>query len=126
MYFEPKDEGPCQATLVLVSDDLFNPERTIVLTGRARATGPCVYELKPQPVLDFGNVTPGRGAVLGFYFRNPGRAECAVKDIHLSNDGGGAFFMPGGRLTGGVVPYDTAFSALIAFRPRRRASSRAS
>ncbi|MCY1081477.1 Ig-like domain-containing protein [Archangium lansingense] len=118
VYFEPKDEGPWQATLVLVSDDLFNPERTIVLTGRARATGPCVYELKPQPMLDFGNVEPGRGAVLGFYFRNPGRAECAVKDIHLSNDGGGAFFMPGGRLAGGVVEYDTAFSAMIAFRPK--------
>ncbi|MGZ3457562.1 MAG: choice-of-anchor D domain-containing protein, partial [Archangium sp.] len=117
VYFEPKAPGPWQATLVLVSDDLFTPERTITLTGRARATGPCVYELKPQPLLDFGNVEPGHGAVLGFYFRNPGAAECAVKDIHLSNDGGGAFFMPGGKLAGGVVPYDTAFSAMIAFKP---------
>ncbi|HEX8434383.1 choice-of-anchor D domain-containing protein [Archangium sp.] len=117
VYFEPKGPGPWQATLVLVSDDRFTPERTIVITGRARATGPCVYELKPLPQMDFGNVPPGRGAVLGFYFRNPGRAECAVKDIHLSNDGGGAFFMPGGRLAGGVVPYDSAFSAMIAFRP---------
>jgi hypothetical protein len=117
VYFEPGSEGSFQATLVLVSDDLFTPERTIVLTGRARATGPCVYEISPQPALDFGNVTLGRGAVLGFHFRNPGRAECAVKDIHLSNTGGGAFFMPGGRLTGGVIPYDTGFSAMIAFRP---------
>ncbi|WNG50174.1 choice-of-anchor D domain-containing protein [Archangium minus] len=117
VYFEPQAEGSWQATLVLVSDDLFNPNREIVLTGRARSTGPCVYELTPQPLLDFGNVEPGRGAVLGFRFRNPGRAECAVKDIHLSNDGGGAFFMPGGKLAGGVVPYDTAFSAMIAFRP---------
>ncbi|HEX8820821.1 MAG TPA: choice-of-anchor D domain-containing protein, partial [Archangium sp.] len=118
VYFEPASEGSWRATLVLVSDDVFTPERTIVLTGRARSTGPCVYELKPWPALDFGNVTPGRGAVLGFYFRNPGRAECAVKDIHLSNDGGGVFFMPGGKLTGGVVPYDSAFSAMIAFRPQ--------
>ncbi|HEY0095746.1 MAG TPA: hypothetical protein VGB96_15555, partial [Archangium sp.] len=118
VYFEPKGAGPWTATLVLVSDDLFNPEREIVLTGRARATGPCVFELHPQPLLDFGNVEPGRGAVLGFYFRNPGREECAVKDIHLSNDGGGAFFMPGGKLAGGVVPYDSAFSAMIAFRPQ--------
>jgi hypothetical protein len=117
VYFEPKVEGSHRATLTLISDDRFTPERTIVLTGRARASGPCVYELKPQPALDFGNVAPGRGAVLGFYFRNPGRAECAVKDIHLSHDGGGAFFMPGGRLTGGILPYDTAFSAMIAFRP---------
>lgn len=117
VYFEPKAEGSWQATLHVRSDDLFNPERQIVLTGRARASGPCVYELLPQPALDFGNVVPGRGAVLGFYFRNPGRAECAVKDIHISNDAGGAFFMPGGRLTGGVVVYDTAFSAMVAFRP---------
>jgi hypothetical protein len=117
VYFEPKGEGSWQATLVLVSDDLFTPERTLVLTGRARSTGPCVFELLPQPALDFGNVEPGRGTVLGFHFRNPGRVECAVKDIHLSNDGGGAFFMPGGRIAGGVVPYDSAFSAMIAFRP---------
>jgi hypothetical protein len=117
VYFEPKDEGSLRATLYLASDDMFSPERAIVLTGRARASGPCVYELLPQPTLDFGNVRPGKGVVLGFYFRNPGRSECAVKDIHLSNDAGGAFFMPGGRLTGGVVEYDTAFSAMIAFRP---------
>ncbi|MFP2911642.1 choice-of-anchor D domain-containing protein [Pyxidicoccus sp. 3LFB2] len=117
VYFEPKAEGSWQATLYVRSDDLFNPERAIVITGRARASGPCVYELLPQPAMDFGNVVPGRGAVQGFYFRNPGRAECAVKDIHISNDGGGAFTMPGGRLTGGVVVYDTAFSAMVAFRP---------
>lgn len=117
VYFEPKAEGSWSATLHVRSDDMFNPERQIVLSGRARASGPCVYELLPQPAMDFGNVVPGRGAVLGFYFRNPGRAECAVKDIHISNDGGGAFFMPGGRLTGGVVLYDSAFSAMVAFRP---------
>jgi hypothetical protein len=117
VYFEPKSAGPLTATLYLVSDDLFTPAREVTLTGRARASGPCVYELLPQPALDFGNVRPGKGAVLGFYFRNPGRDECAVKDIHLSNDAGGAFFMPGGRLTGGVIEYDTAFSAQVAFRP---------
>ena len=117
VYFEPKAEGTWQATLYVRSDDLFNPERAIVITGRARASGPCVYELLPQPAMDFGNVAPGRGAAMGFHFRNPGRAECAVKDIHISNDGGGAFSMPGGRLTGGVLVYDTAFSAMVAFRP---------
>jgi hypothetical protein len=117
VYFEPKTEGSHSATLVLASDDPFTPERTIVLTGRARTSGPCTYVLKPQPVLDFGNVAPGRGAVLGFRMENPGRAECAVKNIHISNDAGGAFFMPGGRITGGVLAYDTAFSAMVAFRP---------
>ncbi|MFL5349973.1 MAG: choice-of-anchor D domain-containing protein [Hyalangium sp.] len=117
VYFEPQAEGSFQATLTLSSSDFFTPERTITLTGRAHTSGPCVYELRPQPVLDFGNVAPGRGAVLGIYMRNPGRAECAVKDIHLSNNAGGAFFMPGGPLTGGVLPYDTAFSTQVAFKP---------
>jgi hypothetical protein len=117
IYYEPRDAGSHQATLTLLSSDPFTPERTIVLTGRARASGPCEYELRPQPALDFGNIPPGRGAVLGIYMRNPGRAECAVKDIHISNSAGGAFFMPGGPLTGGVLPYDTSFSTQVAFRP---------
>lgn len=118
VYFEPTAAGTWTASLRVRSDDLFNPEREIILTGRSRATAPCVYELTPQPVMDFGNVTPDRGAVQGFHFRNPGSAECAVKNIHISNDGGGVFFMPGGRLTGGVVPYDSGFSAMVAFRPQ--------
>ena len=117
VYFEPDAEGTYQATLTLASSDYFTPERTILLTGRARASGPCVYELRPQPVLDFGNVQPGRGAVLGIYMRNPGRAECAVKNIHISESAGGAFFMPGGPITGGVLPYNTAFSTQVAFKP---------
>jgi hypothetical protein len=117
VYFEPKEAGTFQATLALVSDDQWTPERTLVITGRARATAACVYELLPQPALDFGNVAPGQSGVLGFHFRNPGRAECAVKDIHISNDGGGAFTLPGGNITGGIVPYDTAFSAMVSFRP---------
>ncbi|MCE9673321.1 choice-of-anchor D domain-containing protein [Myxococcus stipitatus] len=118
VFFEPTSEGGFLARLRVRSDDLFNPEREILLTGRARTSGPCEFELLPQPEMDFGNVVPGRGAVQGFYFRNPGRGECAVKDVHLSNDAGGAFFMPGGALTGGVVLYDTAFSAMVAFRPQ--------
>ncbi|EAU69320.1 hypothetical protein STIAU_8045 [Stigmatella aurantiaca DW4/3-1] len=117
VFFEPKVDGNHSATLTLISSDPFTPERTILLTARARASGPCVFELTPQPALDFGNVVPGRGAVLGFRIGNPNRAECAVKDLHISNNAGGAFFMPGGRIDGGILPYDTAFSAQVAFRP---------
>ncbi len=116
VYFEPTAPGSFQATLVLISDDPFTPERAITLTGRASATGPCTYSLLPQPRIDFGNLPPGRGAVLGFYFHNTGPETCAIKDIHLSNDAGGVFFMPGGRLTGIVAPYDSGFSAMIAFK----------
>lgn len=117
VFFEPTQDGNHSATLTLLSSDPFTPERTIVLTGRARVSGPCVFELTPQPALDFGNVVPGRGAVLGFRIGNPNRAECAVKDIHVSNNANGAFYMPGGRIDGGILAYDTAFSAQIAFRP---------
>ncbi|MBF5044517.1 choice-of-anchor D domain-containing protein [Aggregicoccus sp. 17bor-14] len=116
VYFEPTAAGSFEATLILVSDDPFNPERTITLTGRATATGPCTYSLLPQPRIDFGNLPPGRGAVLGFYFHNTGPETCAIKDIHISNDAGGVFTMPGGRLAGIVAPYDTGFSAMIAFK----------
>lgn len=117
VYFEPQSEGTFRATLTLSSNAPFTPERTIVLTGRARSSGPCEFELRPQPAVDFGNVPPGRGAVLGIYMRNPGQAECAVKDVHLSQDANGAFFMPGGPLTGGVMPFDTSFSTQVAFKP---------
>jgi len=116
IYFGPTAPGSYQATLTFLSDDLFSPERTVVVTGEATATGPCTFEVLPSPVLDFGNVTAGRGAVLGFRFSNTGGNDCAVKDIHLSNDAGGAFFMPGGPIPGGVVPPASAFSAMIAFK----------
>ena len=59
--------------------------------------------------------------------RNPGRAECAVKDIHLSNDAGGAFFMPGGALTGGVMPLRHGLQRAGGLpSARARATSRAS
>ncbi|MFZ5472107.1 MAG: choice-of-anchor D domain-containing protein [Myxococcota bacterium] len=114
--FAPMREGALRAELVVLTDDLFEPERVVVLTGRARPIGPCVFRVLPQGVLDFGNVPTGAGAVLGFRFENAGTEECAVKDIHLSDDAGGAFFMPGGPLAGGVVLRDDSFAAQIAFR----------
>lgn len=116
VYFEPTATGDFRATLGIQSDDLFNPVRTIVVTGRAHDFGPCTFRVLPQPRMDFGNVPTGYGAVLGFRFENTGAAECAVKNIHLANDAGGAFFMPGGALTGGVVYKDDAFAAQIAFK----------
>lgn len=114
--FQPVAEGTFQATLFFQSDDMFSPERQVVVTGHAHTSGPCSFRLLPQPRLDFGNVPQGSGAVLGFRFENAGTAECAVKDIHLSQDAGGAFFMPGGALAGGVLEKDDAFSAMIAFK----------
>lgn len=116
VYFEPLATGDFQAEVLIRTDDLFTPERVVLATGRARPSGICTLRLSPRPVLDFGAVQTGRGAVQGFRFENTGTQECAVKDIHLSNDAGGAFFMPGGPLTGGVVIPGAAFSAQIAFK----------
>src|SRR5918996_313649 len=116
VFFQPTGAGDFQATLRFRSDDVFNTQRDVVLRGTAYEPGPCAWRVVPWPVLDFGNVPPGTGSILGFRFENAGTNICAVKDIHISNDGGGVFSMPGGALTGGVVLQDDAFSAMIAFR----------
>ncbi|MBI3180643.1 MAG: choice-of-anchor D domain-containing protein [Myxococcales bacterium] len=118
VYFEPASPGPARVELVFLSDDLFHPERTIAVTGDAYPVGPCSFRVLPAGKLDFGNVPTGKGAVLGFRFENAGTNPCAVKDIHLSADGGGVFFMPGGALTGGVVLRDDSFAAQVAFKAK--------
>ncbi|HEY8206764.1 MAG TPA: choice-of-anchor D domain-containing protein, partial [Myxococcaceae bacterium] len=119
VYFEPLQAGDFTAEVLITTSDQFNPVRAVRVHGTAHPSGRCQYRLSPQPKLDFGMVQPPFGAVLGFYFENVGTEECAVKDIHLSNDAGGAFFMPGGPLTGGSVPPQTAFSAQVAFKPKK-------
>jgi hypothetical protein len=116
LYFQPLSVGSFQATLYVQTDDLFNPERAVTLVGRARTSGPCTFRVDPQPVMEFGNVPVGHGAVLGFRFEDTGTTECAVKDIHLANTAGGAFFMPGGPIVGGVLEPTDAFSAQVAFK----------
>lgn len=116
VFFEPTEPGTFNATIHLRTDDPFTPTRALTVTGRAYEVGTCEWQVLPTPMIDFGNVPPGWGAALGFSFRNTGEEVCAVKDIELANDGGGAFFMPGGAVTGGVVPPGTGFSAMVAFR----------
>ena len=115
--FAPDREGPFAAEVRVQSNDLFFPERVLTLTGRGRASGPCSYTVTPAGV-DFGLVPLGTGAVLGFHFVNTGPAECAVKDLRVTSDAGGAFFMPGGPIAGGTIPTASAFSSQVAFRPR--------
>jgi hypothetical protein len=119
VYFKPDRAGDLQANLTFITDDLFNPERTIPMSGRAYDTGPCSYRILPERRLDFGNVPPGDDEALGFRFENIGDTVCAVRDIHLSNDGGGVFYLPGGDIAGGVLWPGDAFAAMVAFRPPR-------
>lgn len=122
VYFQPDLPRQLAATLIVESDDLFNPERTVMLTGEAFDAGPCNFQIRPQPRVVFGNVPPGSQGVLGFQFTNIGETICAVRDIHLSNDAGGIFYLPGGDLPGGILYPTDAFSAEIAFRPRTTGS----
>ncbi len=115
VFFNPTAPGLFEGQVVFVSDDLFNPERVVRVRGEAWDAGTCQGHIVPLPNLDFGNVPAGEWAILGFRFENMGVDVCAVKDIRLSNDGGGVFSMPGGELTGGVVLQADAFSAMIAF-----------
>ncbi|HYV50037.1 MAG TPA: choice-of-anchor D domain-containing protein [Myxococcaceae bacterium] len=118
VYFEPLQPGDFTAEVLITTSDQFNPVRSVTVHGTAHRVGTCRYLLSPLPRIDFGVVQPRFGAVLGFRFDNVGTEECAVKDIHVSDDGGGAFFMPGGPLTGGSVPVQSAFSAQVAFKPQ--------
>ncbi len=115
VFFNPTAPGVFEGQVFFRSDDLFNPERVVRVRGEAFDAGTCVGRIVPVPQLDFGKVLPDEWAILGFRFENMGTETCAVKDIRLSNDGGGVFSMPGGELTGGVVLQDDAFSAMIAF-----------
>jgi hypothetical protein len=120
VYFQPDRAGNLEASLTFLTDDLFNPERTMVLMGRAYDGGPCSYRILPEHRLDFGNVPPEHGAVLGFRFENIGETVCAVRDIQLSNNAGGAFFLPGGDIPGGVLWPTDAFAVQVAFQPPRQ------
>lgn len=115
VYFQPTAAGEFEAKLLFKSDAVFNAEREVTLKGSAWDTGICKWKVLPWPELNFGNVPESQEGIMGFRFENAGTDICAVKDIHISNDGGGVFFMPGGALTGGVVLQDDAFSAMIGF-----------
>ncbi len=119
VFFQPTAVGEFSATIGFRTDDP-NPNdavRWVTVRGTSYDPGLCQWRVLPWPALDFGSVNAGSEAVLGFRFENAGADTCAVKDIQISNDAGGVFFLPGGDIPGGVVPFDTAFSAMIGARP---------
>ncbi len=76
--------------------------------------GPCDVAITPATGLDFGTLPPGKGAVLGVKIVNRGENLCAVKNIALTSDAGGVFFMPGGVIDGLVVWPGDYFSFQVA------------
>jgi hypothetical protein len=114
--FSPTAAGTFDGNVRLHSNDPATPEAVIPVHGTAHAAGPCTFKLTPAQ-LDFGNVPPGSGAVLGFRFEDTGQTECALKDIQLDPSSDPAFFMPGGSLIGGDLFPTDAFSSEVAFKP---------
>lgn len=114
VFYEPDRLGVAQATLLLRSTAFNGVAVPITLKGEAEEHAPCDVVLTPQAV-DFGTVVPRRGAVLGVKVANRGADLCAVKNIRLQDDAGGAFYMPGGAIDGLIMYPGDWFSFQVAF-----------
>ena len=124
VYFEPQAGAPSGHAHAEPPATSSRPSAPSPSPGGRAPAGPCSFELRPQPMLEFGNVAAGprRGARL--LLREPGRAECAVKDIHLSNDARRRVLHARRRhhrRRGART--NTAFTAQMAFKPPRRGRS---
>jgi hypothetical protein len=113
-FYEPTRTGDAKAVLVLKSNAYSGQIVRLPLSGRAEQFPPCQIAVTPT-VVDFGNIAPGRGAVLGIKVRNSGGDLCAVKNIRLGSDAGGSFKLPGGTLDGAILNPGDAFSFQVSF-----------
>lgn len=94
ILFAPTSSGGFQGFVMVTTNDAASPVLRVMLSGSAQAALPCEVQVLP-PRITFGNVPPGLGAVLGFKVVNVGRDVCAVKDLTVSDDGGGRFALVG-------------------------------
>ncbi len=115
-YFEPIRAGGAAAALNIRSSAYAAARMKVGLAGTAETHAPCSVAVTPG-ALDFGNVLPGRGAVLGIKVENRGMDLCAVKNIQLSESAGGLFRLPGGALDGFILQPGSFFSFMVAFNP---------
>ena len=107
-FFEPTRVGGAIASLQLHTS-ANPPDLAFDYFGHAQQYPPCSIVLTP-PNLDFGTIAPGLQAVLGFKVANKGGDLCAVKNIHLTNTGGGVFSLPGGVIEGLILNPNDAFT----------------
>jgi hypothetical protein len=117
LSFSPDQSGAAAGALVVTSSDGSARTVTVPLTGTGKAVPACNFDLAPAS-LDFGNVAPGSGAVLGIRFTNQGTDVCGVREVKLDRTAGGAFFMPGGPLRALLLYPGDSFQTQIAFQPR--------
>lgn len=114
-YYEPTRAGGATATFTL-ANSVYPGEVPLQLGGTADDHLPCQLAVTPVDGLDFGTVPPGSGAVLGFKLMNKGSDLCPVKNIRLTDDGGGAFGMPGGEIDGVVMWPGDWFTFAVSYR----------
>lgn len=112
--FEPDQQGPFSATLVVESDDPLTPRIDVPLTGAGTAAANCQLVTQPQ-VLDFGLVRAGKGASLGVRLENAGSEVCALWNQRL--DGDDAFSLTRDRGTVLLAPGEAVYMP-VAFRPQ--------
>src|SRR5262249_6762047 len=115
VFYEPTRPGAATATYRIQTSALRG-DVLLQFGGTAQQYAPCSLEVKPSPVLDFGTLPPGQGAVLGLRLRNIGQELCAVKNVPIADDAGGVFFMPGGTLDGVLMSPGDYFSFQVAAR----------
>ncbi len=115
VFFEPTSAGPHFGTLTIDAAEPGAGPVAVGLSGSAFPVQPCELVVTPT-ALDFGTVLPGWGAVLAVRFVNGGADLCPIKNLHLTDDAGGAFLLPGGALEGVLMPPGGAFSVMVAFR----------
>ncbi|MFE8597384.1 choice-of-anchor D domain-containing protein [Archangium violaceum] len=115
VFYEPMRVGAAAGRLVMTTDVYTGNTTELDFTGLGEPHLPCQLAVTPATV-DFGTVEPGYGAVLGVKVANVGTDLCAVKNIRLSDDGGGVFSMPGGALDGVIIWPGDYFSYMVAFR----------
>jgi len=114
VYFEPTRAGDAGG-YVRAFTSAYSGAFRVAVNGRARVSASCSVTLTP-PALDFGTVPPTYGAVLGVKVKNPGTDLCAVKNIKLTQDGGGAFSLPGGGIDGLIMYPGDYFTFMVAFK----------
>jgi len=106
------------AELVIVTDDVEEPEFRVRLQGSARATAPCDLVVNP-PNLRFGLVANGGEYTRSVDVINRGTEDCLIWDVTL-DESGSPFFTTAGVPTGTAVipPNNGRLPLTIRFKPQ--------
>ncbi|MFN7131006.1 MAG: choice-of-anchor D domain-containing protein [Myxococcales bacterium] len=117
VHFEPTSARGYNGRLLIRSSDGARPVVNVTLLGRGREHQPCQVRVTPR-VIDFGSVQPDRGIALGFKVENVGSDLCAVKNLRVVDDAGGAFWLNGDVPPGYELKPNRSFVRWLSFRAK--------